>query len=161
MRGSGRDGTRFPKITGLPLWTRTPSRPQRSPKCLAFLLASVTRQGGPQLPHLPLCHHVPATKSLHRHGQKGNPLPHGGLPSSLHLFPIGIVVKVPIGIVVKVAHRDSLAVVHSELKTLPSISPTGWSPSGPDEKGRIAPHEPKRQPLIEVSGEWLVQSSCL
>ena len=72
----------------------------------------------------------------------------------------GIVVKVPIGIVVKVAHRDSLAVVHSELKTLPSISPTGWSPSGPDEKGRIAPHEPKRQPLIEVSGGWLVQSSC-
>ena len=47
------------------------------------------------------------------------------------------------------------------INTLPSISPAGWSPSGPDEKGRIAPHEPKRQPLIEVSGGWLVQSSCL
>ena len=54
-----------------------------------------------------------------------------------------------------------LAVVHSGLSSLPSISPAGWSPSGPDEKGRIAPHEPKRQPLIEVSGGWLVQSSCL
>ena len=47
MRGSGREGTQFPKITALPFWTRTPSRPERSPKCLAFLLAGVTRQGGP------------------------------------------------------------------------------------------------------------------
>ena len=76
---------------------------------------------------------------------KGNPLPPAGLPSSSHIVPIGIVVKV--------AHRPSLAVVHSGLNTLPSISPAGWSPSGPDEKGRIAPHEPKRQPLIEVSAD--------
>ena len=76
--------------------------------------------------------------------------------------PIGIVVKVPIGIVVKVAHRPSLAVVHSGSIHF-RLSPlhAGWSPSDPDEKGRIAPHEPKRQPLIEVSGGWLVQSRCL
>ena len=37
------------------------------------------------------------------------------------------------------------------INTLPSISPAGWSPSGPDEKGRIAPHKHKRQLLIEVS----------
>ena len=43
-----------------------------------------------------------------------------------------------------------MAVVHSGLSTLPSTYP-GWSPSGPDEKGRIAPHKPKRQLLIEVS----------
>ena len=43
-----------------------------------------------------------------------------------------------------------LAVVPSWLSTLPSSYP-GRSPSGPDEKGRIAPHEPKRQLLIEVS----------
>ena len=43
-----------------------------------------------------------------------------------------------------------LAVVPSGLSTLPSSYP-GWSPSGPDEKGRIALHEPKRQLLIEVS----------
>ena len=35
--------------------------------------------------------------------------------------------------------------------SLPSISPAGRSPSGPDEKGCIAPHEPKSQPLIKVS----------
>ena len=42
---------------------------------------------------------------------------------------------------VKVANRPSLAVVHSGLYTLPSISPAGWSPSDPDEKGCIAPQE--------------------
>ena len=61
---------------------------------------------------------------------------------------------------VKVAHRPSLAVVHSGLNTLPSISPAGWSPSGPDEKGRIAPHEPKR-PLIRAAdrGVWWMAST--
>ena len=43
-----------------------------------------------------------------------------------------------------------MAVVHSGLSTLPSTYP-GWSPSGHDEKGRIAPHKHKRQPVIEVS----------
>ena len=56
----------------------------------------------------------------------------------MHLVPIGKVVKVPIDIVVKVAHRPSLAVVRFGLNALPSISPAGWSPSGPDEKGCIA-----------------------
>ena len=46
------------------------------------------------------------------------------------------------------------------INTLPSISPAGWSLSGPDEKMRRAAL-PKIQPLIEVSGGWLVQSSCL
>ena len=89
------------------------------------------------------------------HQMKVNPRPPAGLPSSSHIVPIGIVVKV--------AHRPSLAVVHSglnTLNTLPSTSPPGWSPSGPDEKGHIAPHEPKRQPLIEVSADdWSCVSS--
>ena len=58
-------------------------------------------------------------------------------------------------------HEKTNIRYESGLNTLLSISPAGWSPSGPDEKGHIAPHEPKRQPLIEVSGGWLVQSSCL
>ena len=43
-----------------------------------------------------------------------------------------------------------MAVVHSGLSTFPSTYP-GWSTSGHDEKGRIAPHKHKRQPVIEVS----------
>ena len=41
---------------------QNPQSPPEVPNCLAFLLASVTGQGGPQLPHLPLCHLVSATK---------------------------------------------------------------------------------------------------
>ena len=119
---------------------QNPQSPPEVPNCLGFLLASVT------VPRPPQATLPPSLPPRASHQMKG-------LPSSSHIVPIGIVVKV--------AHRPSLAVVHSGLNTLPSISPEGWSPSGPDEKGHIAPHEPKRQPLIEVSGGWLVQSSCL
>ena len=41
---------------------QNPQSPPEVPNCLTFLLASVTGQGGPQLPHHSLSHLVPATK---------------------------------------------------------------------------------------------------
>ena len=98
---------------------QNPQSPPEVPNCLAFLLASVT------VPRPPQASLPPSLPPRASHQMKVNPLPPAGLPSSSHLVPIGIVVKVPIDIVVKVAHRPSLAVVHSGLNTLPSTSPPG------------------------------------
>ena len=76
----------------------------------------------------------------------------------MHLVPKGKVVKGSIDIVVKVAHKPSFWQLFTPGSIHFHLSPLQ---GGHDEKGRIAPHEPKRQPLIEVSGGWLVQSSCL
>ena len=44
--------------------------------------------------------------------------------------------------------RDHLTTHMIQIFQSPRMG-AGWSPSGPDEKGRIAPHEPKRQPLMD------------
>ena len=86
---------------------QNPQSPPEVPNCLAFLLASVT------VPRPPQASLPPSLPPRASHQMKG-------LPSSSHIVPIGIVVKV--------AHRPSLAVVHSglnTLNTLPSTSPPG------------------------------------
>ena len=90
---------------------QNPQSPPEVPNCLAFLLASVT------VPRPPQASLPPSLPPRASHQMKVNPLPPAGLPSSSHIVPKGIVVKV--------AHRPSLAVVHSGLNTLPSTSPPG------------------------------------